>query len=155
ARTLAEPLGLGVGAGSGLVGGRRSSRGAETVPAASLQLDPRGSRGERTGRGEAGRGRGVVSMPFLRAGSRGRRRVLLLGVVGLAVSSCGPRRPAIRSVLLISIDTLRADHVGSYGFPRPATPHIDAIAREGVLFANVYSPVPVTLPAHCSMLTGT
>jgi arylsulfatase A-like enzyme/Flp pilus assembly protein TadD len=82
---------------------------------------------------------------------------LALGLSCLAgaLLSCGPRRPLIRNVLLVSIDTLRADRLSSYGFPRPTTPHIDAVAREGVLFKNAYSPVPVTLPAHCSMLTGT
>jgi choline-sulfatase len=86
------------------------------------------------------------------------RHARVLGVLGLAgalVSACGPRPPAIRNVLLVSIDTLRADHVGSYGFPRATTPNIDAVAREGVLFKNVHSPVPMTLPAHSSMLTGT
>jgi arylsulfatase A-like enzyme/Tfp pilus assembly protein PilF len=83
---------------------------------------------------------------------------VVTGVLGLApwlLAACGLLGPAIRNVLLISIDTLRADHVSSYGFPRRTTPHIDALAREGVLFRNVYSPAPVTLPAHCSMLTGT
>ena len=80
-------------------------------------------------------------------------RLLALGA-GL-LSSCGPSRPPIRNVLLISIDTLRADHLSSYGFPRRTTPNIDGIAREGVLFRNAYSPIPATLPAHCSMLTGT
>ena len=83
---------------------------------------------------------------------------LLLGLLGLGVwlvPSCAPPRSPIRSVILISIDTLRADHLSSYGFAHPTTPHIDAVAREGVLFRNVYSPVPVTLPAHSSMLTGT
>ncbi|PYQ17949.1 MAG: hypothetical protein DMF79_16230, partial [Acidobacteria bacterium] len=69
--------------------------------------------------------------------------------------SCSAPRPAIRNVLLISIDTLRADRVSAYGFPRPTTPSIDAVAREGVLFKNVHTPVPMTLPAHVSMLTGT
>jgi len=50
---------------------------------------------------------------------------------------------------------MRADHLSGYGFPRPTTPNIDAVAREGVLFKNVYTPVPMTLPAHVSMLTGT
>ena len=60
-----------------------------------------------------------------------------------------------QNVLLISIDTLRADYLTSYGFPRETTPNIDDIAREGVLFKHVISPVPTTLPAHSSMLTGT
>ncbi|HLQ23289.1 MAG TPA: tetratricopeptide repeat protein [Gemmatimonadales bacterium] len=80
--------------------------------------------------------------------------VLLLLSAGLLLS-CSRSRPAIRNVLLISIDTLRADHVSAYGFPRPTTPNIDAVAREGVLFKNVHTLVPMTLPAHVSMLTGT
>ena len=61
----------------------------------------------------------------------------------------------IRNVLLISIDTCRADHFGCYGYPGSITPHIDAFAQEGFLFENVLSSVPITLPSHCSMLTGT
>ena len=86
------------------------------------------------------------------------RPALVLGLLGLSgglVSSCGPRRPSIRNVVLISIDTLRADHLSAYGFPRSTTPNIDAVAREGVLFTNVHTTVPMTLPAHVSMLTGT
>jgi arylsulfatase A-like enzyme/tetratricopeptide (TPR) repeat protein len=63
--------------------------------------------------------------------------------------------PKPRNVLLISIDTLRADHLGAYGFRGSISPHIDALAREGTVFENVHSPVPMTLPAHASMLTGT
>lgn len=73
----------------------------------------------------------------------------------MGAASCGLGEPSIRNVLLISIDTLRADYLSSYGFPRQTTPHLDAIARQGVLFQNVLSPVPITLPAHSSMLTGT
>src|SRR5207237_10588782 len=57
--------------------------------------------------------------------------LVLLGSTGGLVASCSPRRPPIRNVLLISIDTLRADHVSSYGFPRRTTPTIDAVARRG------------------------
>ena len=93
------------------------------------------------------------------SGPRRSRAVRLVLPVLLAapalLPSCSRPRPAIRNVLLISIDTLRADHVSAYGFPRPTTPHIDAVAREGVLFKNVRTPVPMTLPAHVSMLTGT
>jgi arylsulfatase A-like enzyme len=61
----------------------------------------------------------------------------------------------ISHVLLISIDTCRGDHFGCYGYSRNATPNIDALAEESTLFNHAVSPVPQTLPAHCSMLTGT
>jgi arylsulfatase A-like enzyme len=62
--------------------------------------------------------------------------------------------PAPRTVVLISIDTLRADHLGCYGYQRPTSPRMDALAREGILFEDVSSPAPWTLPAHASLLTG-
>jgi arylsulfatase A-like enzyme/tetratricopeptide (TPR) repeat protein len=55
---------------------------------------------------------------------------------------------------LISIDTLRADHLPVYGYAAGTTPAIDALAREGVVFEDVYSHCPLTLPAHASMFTG-
>jgi len=61
----------------------------------------------------------------------------------------------IRNVVLISIDTCRADHLSCYGYKQKTTPNIDAIAAEGILFENVVSPCPMTLPSHSSMLTGT
>jgi len=61
----------------------------------------------------------------------------------------------IQNILLISIDTCRADYLSCYGYPQKTTPNIDALAREGVTFENAISPVPITLPAHSSMLTGT
>ena len=61
----------------------------------------------------------------------------------------------IRNVLIISLDTTRADHLGCYGFDKPTTPHIDALAAEGVLFEQAVSPVALTLPAHASAFTGT
>ncbi len=57
-------------------------------------------------------------------------------------------------MVLISIDTLRADHVGAYGYTPSITPNLDRLAKEGVLFEHVYTPVPLTLPAHTSLLTG-
>jgi choline-sulfatase len=66
-----------------------------------------------------------------------------------------PRTHEIRNVLLISIDTCRADHLGCYGYPLDTTPNIDAIASEGIVFEHALSPLPFTLPAHCTMLTGT
>lgn len=66
-------------------------------------------------------------------------------------AAAGPERP---HVVVISIDTLRADHVGCYGFPKPTTPNMDALAADGVRFTNATAPVPLTLPSHASLLTG-
>ncbi len=57
-------------------------------------------------------------------------------------------------VILISIDTLRADHLPAYGFGGIRTPNIDRLRRDGVLYGNAYSHCPLTLPSHVSLLTG-
>ncbi len=57
-------------------------------------------------------------------------------------------------VVLVSIDTLRADHVSAYGAKNPTTPFLDRLAAEGVRFAHARSPAPWTLPSHATMLTG-
>ncbi len=59
------------------------------------------------------------------------------------------------NVVLVTIDTLRADFVGCYGSKVVKTPHIDALAADGLRFESVVSEVPLTLPAHCCLLTGT
>lgn len=59
-----------------------------------------------------------------------------------------------RGVILISIDTLRRDHVGAYGYPKPTTPALDRLAREGILAEDAVSVSSWTLPAHLSMLTS-
>lgn len=59
-----------------------------------------------------------------------------------------------RHIILISLDTLRPDHLGCYGYSRMTSPNIDALARQGVLFHNAYSTTSWTLPAHVSLLTG-
>ncbi len=59
-----------------------------------------------------------------------------------------------RIALLISIDTLRPDHLGAYGHDRPTSPGLDALAAEGVLFETALSTSPWTLPAHATLLTG-
>ena len=58
------------------------------------------------------------------------------------------------NVLLISIDTLRPDHLGFYGYRRPTSPTLDALARESVVFDHAFAPAPHTLPSHASMFTG-
>jgi arylsulfatase A-like enzyme len=75
----------------------------------------------------------------------------------LLLPSCRSRPPETwpeASFVLVSIDTLRADHLPLYGYSRGSTPSIDALGREGIVFDNVYSHCPLTLPAHASMLTG-
>lgn len=61
----------------------------------------------------------------------------------------------IRNVVLISIDTCRADYLGCYGYPKKITPNLDALADEAVLFENAICSVPITLPSHATMLAGT
>ncbi|MEB2284482.1 MAG: hypothetical protein B6D46_03050 [Polyangiaceae bacterium UTPRO1] len=62
--------------------------------------------------------------------------------------------PGAPNVLLVSIDTLRPDHLGSYGYGRDTTPTIDALAAAGARFTTVISPTSWTLPAHVSLLTA-
>jgi arylsulfatase A-like enzyme len=63
-------------------------------------------------------------------------------------------KPAL-NVVLITIDTLRADHVGCYGYKQIKTPNIDGLAADGARFERAFAVVPVTLPSHSSILTGT
>jgi len=58
------------------------------------------------------------------------------------------------NVLLITLDTTRADHIGCYGYANARTPTLDRLARESVRFKRAYSHVPLTLPSHTSILTG-
>src|SRR5438105_5534986 len=66
-------------------------------------------------------------------------------------ASRAPRHP---NLLLITIDTLRADHVGAYGATTGATPALDALAASGVRFDQVQTAVPLTGPSHATILTG-
>ena len=82
---------------------------------------------------------------------------LLLLILALASVSCRGLAPAAlpaRHVLLITIDTLRADHVGAYGAPGARTPVLDGLARDGVRFERAWAPTPITLPSHASLLSG-
>jgi choline-sulfatase len=82
-----------------------------------------------------------------------RRKSLLLAILlGFPCAAFASRPP---SVVLISIDTLRADHLGSYGYQKIHTPHLDELTQHGTLFSQVDTPVPMTLPAHMSLLTST
>ena len=64
--------------------------------------------------------------------------------------------PALRplNLLLVTIDTLRADRLGCYGYSKAETPNLDEFARKGVLFESAVTPTPLTAPSHASMFTG-
>jgi arylsulfatase A-like enzyme/Flp pilus assembly protein TadD len=86
-------------------------------------------------------------------------RVRALALAASFAASCGGEavpapRPDAPSVLLISIDTLRADRVGAYGAPFGATPRLDALAREGLRCEKAIAPAPLTLPSHATLMTG-
>jgi len=70
----------------------------------------------------------------------------------LVSAGCESRSPP--NLVLITLDTTRADHLGAYGYGRDTSPALDALAAESALFERAFSHVPVTLPAHTSILTG-
>src|SRR6187399_1197326 len=85
------------------------------------------------------------------------RCLTLIGVALLA--GCQPQKPkpvALRplNVLLVTIDTLRPDHIHCYGYPDVETPTLDALAQRGVLFENAVAQTPLTPPSHASIFTG-
>jgi len=82
-------------------------------------------------------------------------------LLGLAAGGCdrvavrpAPRVDGRPNVLLVSIDTLRADHLGCYGYARATSPRIDALAATSTRYAHALAPAPWTLPSHTAMLTG-
>ncbi|MGH9173378.1 MAG: sulfatase-like hydrolase/transferase, partial [Vicinamibacterales bacterium] len=94
------------------------------------------------------------------------RRLFAVAVIvgGLAVTAWsgwqngwlgGPARRGPPSVLLVSVDTLRADRLGSYGYKAASTPVLDRLAARGLRFAQAATVAPLTLPAHASLLSGT
>src|SRR2546428_3395567 len=90
--------------------------------------------------------------------TRHRGRGIVIGVAAVVVASAVAwwathRRPA-PTLLLVTIDTLRADHVGVYGAANARTPTLDALAARGARFEHAQSPVPLTGPSHATILTG-
>lgn len=95
-------------------------------------------------------------------GHDSRRALLVLGL--LATAGCGPSErspvaaavqlPSGAPVILISIDTLRSDRLPIYGYDKVATPAIDALRRDAILFERAFSHVGLTLPSHSSILSG-
>jgi arylsulfatase A-like enzyme len=81
----------------------------------------------------------------------------VLAILGASAAGWWALRPAAPSgpnLLLITIDTLRADRVGAYGAATGATPVLDALAGRGVRFDEAQTAVPLTGPSHATILTG-
>ena len=86
---------------------------------------------------------------------RGRRRPAQRLVLALLLlAGCQHSEPARPSIILISIDTLRADYLSGYGYPAATSPALDALARDGVRFTQAIVQVPHTLKWHMSILTS-
>lgn len=107
-----------------------------------------------------GAGRAVPALGRLGVGARGIAWAALAMVLGCGGASDTPARGlepgSARGMncLLVTLDTTRADHIGCYGASRAKTPHLDALAARGLQFAQAMSTVPLTTPAHASVLTG-
>lgn len=86
------------------------------------------------------------------------RTLLLFAVLLLAAPGCGKRGGSARypnaPVVIVSIDTLRSDHLPVYGYRNVETPGIDAFRREAILYERAYAHVPLTLPSHATLFTG-
>lgn len=82
-------------------------------------------------------------------------RAAAAALLVLAASCSGDREaPGIARVVLVTVDTLRADHLGCYGYPRATSPAIDRLAREGLVFEHAYASSALTAPSHASLFTG-
>ena len=100
-------------------------------------------------------GSALVAVGILAAGlSFQDARISTAGVPGKGFPAAGGAPAQGMNVILMSIDSLRADHLGAYGYKRETSPVIDRLAREGVLFRHCSSTTSWTLPAHMSLLTG-
>lgn len=97
----------------------------------------------------------VFPVPWLPEGAAG--RLLITAASGLALSAgCGapPAPPAPRHLVLVTLDTVRADRLGCYGRAGAGTPHLDRLAAGGLRVERAYAQVPLTLPSHMSIFTG-
>src|SRR5258706_16226481 len=84
-----------------------------------------------------------------------RRWLYVLGLVGIAAAGPVKAPAAPPNVVLITLDTVRADRMGFMGSRRGLTPSLDALARQSVVFTRAYAQVPLTTASHATILTGT
>jgi arylsulfatase A-like enzyme len=95
-----------------------------------------------------------VRLPSLRSAVVALAAGAAVAAVLQAPSPGRGRAPRAPNVLLVSIDTLRADHLGAWGYARDTSPRLDAFAKDALRYARVLAPAPWTLPSHAAMLTG-
>jgi arylsulfatase len=96
----------------------------------------------------------ILSVPRFR-GADSRWRSLQGGfLIAVLLLAMGCDSGRLHDIILVSVDTLRADHLGCYGYPRPTSPHIDAFAAEALLFENAISHGSSTIPTVVSIMTG-
>lgn len=88
-------------------------------------------------------------------GAPHRRSAVVSAVLGASLLLCAEAQAPRTNLLLVTLDTVRADRLGSYGYAPAATPALDRLAREGVRFADATAQAPLTGPAHVALLTGT
>lgn len=79
---------------------------------------------------------------------------LVHGVARRAPTPAGAPDGAPPNILLVSLDTTRADHCSAFGYGRPTTPRLDALLPDGVRFTAAYAPMPTTLPSHATLFTA-
>ena len=83
------------------------------------------------------------------------KKIAIVAAVALAACRANVKPSNQTPVILISVDTLRSDHLPAYGYAGVETPNIDALRKDGILFRRAYSHTPLTLPSHATILTGT
>ena len=86
--------------------------------------------------------------------TRGRALALLLATVALLCACSSPPRPGLPNLVIITLDTTRADALGCYGQPRPNSPNIDRLEQQEDVFEQVVAQAAVTPVSHASILTG-
>lgn len=81
--------------------------------------------------------------------------LVIIAVLAMIILLTRPEpEPPQNNILLITLDTTRADRLGCYGYDTARTPALDKLAQRGTLFDNAFTPVPITLPAHTTLFTG-
>lgn len=108
--------------------------------------------------------REVRALRFWRRTVPGLAGIVILGAVGIeggawwseqrALAELPAAQPGTPNVLVIVVDTLRADHLSAYGYSRQTSPNLDRLARQGVLFENAFSTTSWSYPSHVSLVTG-